>query len=48
MRFTLSDKLDDEELFSQQSKHAEKAVRIAVGLFVAVMLYSLYVLIFDN
>jgi hypothetical protein len=44
----VSDKLDNEELFSKQSKHAEKTVRIAVGLFVAIMLYSLYVLVFDN
>jgi len=46
--FTVSEKLDDEELFSKQSKYAEKSVKIAVGLFVAVMLYSLYVLVFDN
>lgn len=44
----MNGKFDEEKLFARQNKKAERAMKIVVGVFVAAILYTLYVLVFDD
>ena len=44
----MGDQFDEEKLFVRQKAQAERAMKIVVGIFAAVLLYTLYVLVFDD
>jgi hypothetical protein len=44
----MDDKFDEEKLFAHHKKQTEQAMKIVVALVAAVLLYTLYVLVFDD